>query len=107
MLTFPQGNIWGGVVITPVTTAPKQFTALEEFARASKTDPYASLLNIHLYTAGMSLSLNSIVYTKPEQYPKIFKPFMDIRPQLRNTMRITTLSDISQELADGVPKGFR
>src|SRR4051794_23788368 len=100
MLTFPQGNLWGGVVITPISTAPKQFKALEEFARAAQTDPYASILNIHLYTSGMSLSLNSMVYTKPVQHPKIFKPFTDIKPHLRNSMRITTFSDISQELAD-------
>ena len=107
MLTFPQGKLWGGLTIVPISTAPKQFEALEEFVSASEIDPYASVMNIHLYSNGSSASLNSLIYTKPEQYPTIFKAFTDIEPQFMSSMRITTLSDITQELADAVPKGFR
>ena len=99
--------MWGGITIAPIFTAPKQFEALEEFVSSSEMDPYASVMNIYLYGNGSSVSLNSLIYTKPVENPTILKPFMDIEPQLRSTMRITTLSDITQELANGVPKGFR
>ena len=107
MLTFTQGNLWGGLIIAPVSTVPKQFEALEEFASVSETDPYASVMNIYLYKEGSTLSLNSLIYTKPEQHPRVLKAFADIEPQYSNSMRVTTLSNIIQELTDGVSRGFR
>ncbi|KAI9764905.1 MAG: hypothetical protein M1840_007930 [Geoglossum simile] len=107
MLAFPQGDLWGGVIIAPISTIRKQFEALEEFVSASETDPYASVMNIYLYKEGSSVSLNSLVYTKPEQYPPILKGFTDIEPQFSSSTRITSLYDITQELTDGVPQGFR
>ncbi|KAH0537195.1 hypothetical protein GP486_008835, partial [Trichoglossum hirsutum] len=107
LLTFPQGPLWGGLIITPLSTAPRHMLALEEFVKNSASDPYASVLNIYLHSPGMSFAINSLVYTKPQAYPPALKGFTDVGPQLRNTMRITTLSEIAVELAAGVPNGMR
>ncbi|KAH0538564.1 hypothetical protein FGG08_004852 [Glutinoglossum americanum] len=105
--TFPQGPIWGGLIINPISTAPKQVLALQEFVSASASDPYASVLNVYMHTQGTDLVLSSLVHTGGEVNADSLKAFAAIGPQLMNSMRVTRIGDIARELAAGAPNGMR
>ncbi|MCJ1226704.1 hypothetical protein MMC12_003357 [Toensbergia leucococca] len=108
--TFQQGKLWGGFIIYPPTTATEQFELLQNFTTASGAgeDPYATVINSYIFTPkGFSYIANQYTYTKAEAYPAILKNFTDVQPQLSNTMRITNLTNITIELGQGTPNGFR
>ena len=109
-ITFPQGDIWGGFVIYPPTNLDQQTQALQGFTQASGDgmDPYAAVINSYIFTqAGLSFVANYYTHTKPEASPAIFKNFSAIQPQLQNTMRMATLTNLTFELGTGTPSGYR
>ena len=102
--TFKQGKLWGGFIIYPFTTATTQLQSLQDFTTASGagTDPFASVINAFIFTAGgPSYIANQYTYTKAEAYPKIFENFTNLQPQLHSSMRITNLTDLTIELGAG------
>ncbi|KAI9847853.1 MAG: hypothetical protein M1837_001746 [Sclerophora amabilis] len=107
--TFKQGKLWGGFIYYPESTAAQQFKAVETFTNASNKDPYASLITSLVYV-GLIKSYqvaNNLVYTKPEEYPAIFKPFADIKPQTIKTVGIRSLTSLAKEIAFITPAGMR
>ena len=108
--TFSQGKVWGGFIVNPASTAAQQFQYLQDFTTASGkgVDPYASIINAYIFTAnGPSYVANQLTYTKSEGYPAIFQNFTNIQPQYSNTLRTTNLTDLTIELGEGTPNGFR
>lgn len=108
--TFPQGKLWGGLIVLPITAAQQQFQPLVDFNAASGAglDPFATVINAYVYsnTTG-SLITNFPVYTKPEPFPAILQNFTNMQPQLLNTLEITNLTTFTDELDGNEPKGFR
>lgn len=107
--TFVQGDLWAGWIYNPMETYPTQIRAFAETNAASDSDVYASLINSYAYSAtagGMAIA-NSLVYTKAEAYPAIFKSFANIQPQILNTMRIQNLSNFLLTQGDFQPVGQR
>ncbi|KAI9821262.1 MAG: hypothetical protein M1827_003998 [Pycnora praestabilis] len=99
--TFQQGKMWGGEVVYPGVLAPQIFANFATFTNAVAYDPYASLITSYSYVGalGMSLINNYMVYTKPEAYPAAFQPFANLSGQILNTMRISNLTDFTEEIA--------
>jgi len=98
--TFEQGDLWGGAIFYPISTAPQQLSAFYSLITAKPYDEYASITNIYGYSpASGAGTLNLAVYTKPVEKPPIYQPFMDIQPQLFNTFRTSNLSDFTDEQA--------
>ncbi|KAM0793814.1 hypothetical protein BDR22DRAFT_895877 [Usnea florida] len=107
--TFKQGDIWAGFIYNPIETWPAQIQAFTEMNAESEYDPYASLINSYGYSAasgGMAVA-NNIVYTKPQPYPAIFKPYTDIQPQLLNSLQIQNLTNYLLATGDFQPRGQR
>ena len=106
---FPQGEVWGGNIFNPIETRREQIQAFSSLNEASEHDEYASLINGYGYSlaAGGLAVANTLVYTKPEAYPKSFAPLTDIRPQLQNTMAIANLSTIVTNEGRFQPSGQR
>lgn len=106
---FPQGDVWGGNIFNPIETRKQQIQAFYSINAASDYDEYASLINSYAYSAaaGGLVIANTIVYTKPEAYPKTFAPLTDIRPQILNTMEIANLSTIVTNEGRFQPSGQR
>ena len=103
--TFVQGKLWGGFIITPIETAAEQFQYIEEFATASGNgaDPYAAVINAYIFGAGgPSAIANQFTYTKPQPFPSILQNFTSIQPQISNTLRVTSLTNLTIELGQSM-----
>lgn len=104
--TFPQGKMWGGMVVHPATANASIYRAFENFANNAPKDPDAALITAYAYFQGGYFFSNDYEYAKPIAYPPVFKEFTSI-PNITSTMRITTLSDLTLELNASSPGGFR
>ncbi|OOO09330.1 FAD linked oxidase domain-containing protein [Aspergillus oryzae] len=94
--TFEQGPIWGGTVYHSVDTYQEQLEAFAGVNSAEGYDEYASLITSFGYSAQGKAVVNSIVYTKAEENPVVYRPFMAI-PKLYSTVRIAGLHEIAME----------
>ncbi|KAK8209488.1 FAD binding domain-containing protein [Phyllosticta capitalensis] len=106
--TFEREPIWGGVVAYPVETADLHTKALVNFGEKLADDPYASAIVILLFEShiGFPMVGNAYEYTKPiERPPPIFDEFLAIPGNFSSSMRITNMTDLTEELEK--PKGFR
>lgn len=104
--TFPQGQMWGGMTYYPITANASLLSALEDFAVNAPTDPDAALIVAFAYADGEYVAATDIEYAKPIVGPPIFQEFMDIE-SIASTLRITTLSNLTEELKTANPSGFR
>ncbi|KAI9820173.1 MAG: hypothetical protein M1827_005795 [Pycnora praestabilis] len=109
--TFEQGKLWGGFIVYPNSTFGQQIQALQDFTTASGAgvDPYAAVINAYVYSAaaGIPIIANQYTYTKAEAFPAILQNFTNIQPQYSSTLRTTNLTDLTVELGEGTPNGFR
>ena len=109
-MTFNQGEVWGGFIVHPYQTLPSQVQALQDFTSASGagTDPYASVINAYIFgPTGPEAIANQYTYTKPQPYPQILQNFTNIQPQISNSMRVSDLLNITDEVGSGTPNGYR
>ncbi|KJK66846.1 FAD binding domain protein [Aspergillus parasiticus SU-1] len=94
--TFEQGPIWGGSVYHSIDTFQQQLEAFAGVNSAEGYDEYASLITSFGYSAQGKTVVNSIVYTKAEENPAVYRPFMEI-PKMFSTVRIARLHEIAME----------
>ena len=104
--TFPQGNMWGGMTVYPITVNASIYNAFYNFANNATNDPDAALITAAALAQGQFIFSNDYEYAKPVVNPPIFHEFTSI-PNITSTMRITNLSDLSTELNRSNPGGFR
>lgn len=97
---FEQGNLWGGVVGYPSSTAAQQDEGFVHFVDGISKDPYNSLISYRTFnaTSNQSVILNFYESTRAEPYAAAFKELTSIKPELFNSMRITNLTDIGHEI---------
>ncbi|KAJ0425371.1 hypothetical protein BJY00DRAFT_274133 [Aspergillus carlsbadensis] len=105
--TFSQGKIWGGFVYHTLDTIPGQLDAFEELNAAETYDDYASLITSFGFSGSVGGAVvNSIIYTKEEEYPSVYAPFFEL-PSLSSTVRIASLGEIATEQGGFSPDGRR
>lgn len=105
---FAQGKFWGGLILYPISTAPAQITAFSDFNNATNYDVYASRITSFAYASGRGYAVsNGLKYTKPVVNPPVFQPLTGIEPKLSSTMRISNLTDFTNELNTFNPNGNR
>ncbi|KAL4761201.1 FAD-binding oxidoreductase [Aspergillus foveolatus] len=105
--TFEQGLVWGGHVYYPLETINDQLRAFESFNIARGYDEYASLIGSFGYASGQGAAVvNSIVYTREEEYPEVFANFFKM-PSAYSTMRVASMHNISIEQGSFQPNGNR
>ena len=108
LATFKQPEFWGGQVFYNISTVPAQLEAFSNFTVATGYDDFASLIQSYGYTAGQGFgAINGLRYTAPVENPKVFQPFLDIQPQLGNTLRVSNVTDFTEEQGKFSPDGFR
>ena len=96
--TFRQGLLWAGMMLHPLETKDEQIQAFHDFCTSSSFDPHASLLQSFGLSAERGTGcVNSIVYTKAEPEPEVFKPFTTIQPVYMNTLRELSLTELTVE----------
>lgn len=97
VISFDQGQVWGGQIFYDILTAPQQLQAVYDFTLSKDYDEYATIIQSFGFMQGPgSVAVNGPKYTKPQAYPPSLKPFTDI-PSLVSTQRITNLTDITTE----------
>ena len=108
--TFPQGQLWGGLVVNPISSLPQQLSAFTNLNKAQGYDGYASFIQSYGYVPASNAWAvgNYFMYTKPEANPDVYKPFTAIQPQLTpNDLRIANLSEFTAEQDVFIPAGHR
>lgn len=109
--TFPQGQMWGGFVIYPATTAVEQYAALSSFIDASGATPDppgdVQIILAYVRTPAITLIANFYSNTRPTPNPPILANFTLIQPQYQTTLRTDTLAAFAVEVAAGTPNGQR
>lgn len=106
--TFPQGELWGGSVITSFAESDKQIEAFSSFMTPETYDEYAYLLTTFAYSGEQALQVvvNNMEYTKPVANASVFANLTSL-PALSSTQRITNITDLVTEIDLGSPGGAR
>lgn len=106
--TFEQGDLWGGYVVHPVSTADGQIIALAAFTNPATYDNFSSLITSFVYSGaeGISVVVNNMEYTKPVVDPPAFHTISSF-PSLSSTQRITNVTDLVTETDENDGRGFR
>ena len=101
MKAFPQGNLWGGLMIYPDTTGPAQIDAFVMFNDHIKDDTAANYIAIWSYqqATGASVIINCLEYTKPVVNASAYNNFLAIPDLIASTMRIDNIKAFTDELA--------
>lgn len=82
------------------------FKAFDNFASNAPQDPDAALIVAFAYYNGSYIFGNDYEYAKPVVNPPIFHEFMDIE-SLSSTLRVTNLTDLTDEIQASNPDGLR
>ncbi len=104
-------GVWGGMLVHPVSTSDAQIEALYHFSESidSGTDLQTSVFQFHYDNPSQSISYvaNSIANTAGIANPPLLENFTSIPNPLVNTLRLTTLTDITTELGGEETYGHR
>ena len=105
--TFPQGDFLGGVTVCPISTLDSQLKAFTNLL--NNFDPDAAIIiSISWNQARSSFSIfSNLQYTQPVEKPAALEAFLQIQPQMLNTIRISNLSDFAVEAGKYAPRGAR
>ncbi|KAL8893423.1 MAG: hypothetical protein Q9192_005281 [Flavoplaca navasiana] len=97
--TFPLGKFWGGTICNSIDTLPAQIQAFADLNSASNYDTNVAITNTYAFARriGLWTVANLLVYTERKVNPQVLRPFIDIKPQLANTMRVTNLGDLTTD----------
>ncbi|KAF2964594.1 hypothetical protein GQX73_g8974 [Xylaria multiplex] len=93
LLSFSQGELWGGNSIHAVSTKDQEIAALAKFS-SGLYDEYASLIGTFRYDETGPSIINSIEYTKLVKHPRVFQEFLQI-PALNITLGVTNMTSLS------------
>jgi FAD/FMN-containing dehydrogenase len=103
---FEHGLMLGGQLIHDISVVPDQIDAFVQVNRADY-DEHASLVAAWAYTPLIGVfAITHPVYTKPVQRPKVYEKIFSL-PTLSSTVRITNLSNLTNELEAQQPPGSR
>ncbi|KAI0903205.1 FAD-binding domain-containing protein [Ustulina deusta] len=93
LLSFPQGDLWGGNTIHAMSTEEQEIAALSRFS-TGPYDEYASLIGTFRYDETGPSIINSIEYTKVDETPRIFQEFFEI-PAQSITLGVANMTALS------------
>lgn len=97
MRTFPAQQIYGGTMVHPLDTAPRQLEIFHDLTSGIGYDEnaiYLTAISFH-HQYGMN-AFNSLKYTSPTPDPAPFKPYSEL-PCMHSTMRLGNLKDMIAE----------
>ncbi|KFZ24020.1 hypothetical protein V502_01502 [Pseudogymnoascus sp. VKM F-4520 (FW-2644)] len=112
LVTFPQGKLWGGS--QTFLYSPESAAGLNEafnwLAINGPADPYAQVILAYAYVqyADMYVIAADLQYGKPVENPPMLQNFTAVQGTVvSDTLRIATLSELTVELNNSNPGGFR
>lgn len=106
METFPNEDLWGGIVTWPSSTVDQHFQALVNFGTDPNRDPNAALIVFQGYSTASPTDVvrAAFDYTKPVAKPEAFKEFYAITPNLTDSTQIQPMSAIAAEFGSDTTK---
>jgi FAD/FMN-containing dehydrogenase len=108
METFPNENLWGGIVTYPASTADQHFKALVNFGLDKNRDPNAALIVFQGYSTASPTDVvrAAFDYTKPVSYPKAYREFFAVPNNISDTTKIQPMSAIAAEFGSDTTKRY-
>lgn len=99
LAAIPQGQIWGGTLVNPISSLPEVLNAFAGIAGASDYDQYTSLVSSFVFSSASKswVITHLATYTKPVERPPVYEPLLAVQPQLENTLSITNVSTLTNE----------
>ncbi|KAF3909372.1 hypothetical protein AA313_de0200759 [Arthrobotrys entomopaga] len=111
LATYPQGDLWAGsqTFLYNNETALQINNAFYHLGINAPSDPYAQVILAYAYAQaeGVYVIASDLQYGKPEPYPPILKNFTSVPGAVADTLRIATLTNLTQEFNNSNPGGFR
>ena len=104
--TFNHGLMWGGMTVYTTDKNVSIYNALENFNTNAPKDPSAAVIVAAALVQGNLVFSNDYEYTNATVDPPILQNFTSI-PNISDTTRITTLLNLTDELAATQPPGYR
>lgn len=110
LLTFPQGDLWGGA-LTYIYTPETATTFYEAFYNMNingPSDPYGAVILPIAYVQSIDsfIIAPDLQYGKPVVNPLILANFTGVPGALASTLRISNLTGFTQELNNSNPGGY-
>lgn len=105
LMSFAQDNLWGGTIAYPGSADAHQLQAFAKFMDPANFDPFAEIEQSFLYygATNASQSVNDMYYTKPVVDPPALQGFAAVQPQLANTMRLSKMRNLTEEIESEQP----
>ncbi|EPS36796.1 hypothetical protein H072_9662 [Dactylellina haptotyla CBS 200.50] len=111
LATYPQGDLWAGsqTYIYNEETAAKLNSAVYYLGINAPSDPYAQVILAYAYAAiqGVWIIASDLQYGKPEPKPAILQNFTSVTGAIADTLRIASLTNLTQEFNATNPGGYR
>ncbi|OBT91776.1 hypothetical protein VE01_09363 [Pseudogymnoascus verrucosus] len=100
LATYAQGDMWGGLVQYTENNLETFVDALSHFGDRQVEDPdCAAIVSLIYYQAyGINIVNLNLEGAKPVVNPALLKDFTDVPSPMKSTMRVTTLSNITDEM---------
>ncbi|KAJ7107008.1 FAD-binding domain-containing protein [Mycena epipterygia] len=103
--TFPQGEVWGGLITYTVAQIPAVSAAVERFA-SNVTDPKAAIIPAYNFLIGQPGVSHVMFYDGPSPPPGIFDDFLAI-PHLTEDVGTRSFVSLVQSAPSNVTSGDR
>ncbi|KAK4631820.1 FAD-dependent monooxygenase sdcF [Fulvia fulva] len=100
LVAYPGGDVFGGLMLYPESTAQQQFEALLNYGDKIEQDPFDSAIVIEMYLSTMKVPLfmNAYEYTAPVQHPAVFEEFFAIPGNISDTTGIRNMTSLARGL---------
>ena len=105
--TFSHGQMWGGMTVYPLSANKSIYNAHYWFNHKAAADRKAALIVAAACSPGLGCFFsNDYEYTDPVVAPPVFENFTAIQ-NISDTTRITELLNLTVELKNTQPSGYR
>jgi FAD/FMN-containing dehydrogenase len=104
------GLFWGGQVVVPATNVTTQqvLKDVTDFTTANNDNVNAAIMVVGLYSAdGNKIIDVGFAATDNTENPPILAPFLQLQPQVLNTMGHKTIANFVHEVTKPMPDGYR
>jgi hypothetical protein len=99
MQSFPQGQMWGGLLTYGGSTFPELAEKFINFTNSPEADPEAHVIAASSFAFGQEFAVSSIYHSKPEAKPSSLAPFAGIQPQVASSLRTDSLLGFADEVS--------
>ena len=98
VVTFPQGQLWGGAIFYNASVFPQLVRAFSDFA-LGPADDAAHTYIAAAYSNGTEIAASEVIRTDGKANPPSLAPLASIQPQVLNTLRKDSLANFTKEIS--------